>query len=553
MKRDIHTLLIAVALMLPLGLAGQNQGFKLPGKKQPTTKTAPKTKTGSKKSGTKSATSSANSSQRQIPQVIQNLIANMVYVEGGTFTMGSTLEERKIKQLSSSRPAHPVIVSSFSIGMYEITQAEWQAVMGRNPSKFTGNSHRPVEQVSWNDCQEFIRKLNAMTGKHFRLPTEAEWEYAARGGNRSGGYIFAGSNTIENVAWYIRNSGHTTHPVGSKSPNELGLYDMSGNVCEWCHDFWDENNFDATRSYYYNSPVKNPMGPKGKYHVFRGGSYDEYEELISSNSANATWNFSHDRIGFRIVLPILGSNTSQSTSSLSKSQNQVPLAVQKMISNMVYVEGGTFRMGATSEQGSDASSDENPAHQVSLSSFSIGKYEVTQAEWEAVMGYNPCKIKGDNLPISGIDWYECLEFILKLNFMTGKKFRLPTEAEWEYAARGGKYGKGYKYSGSNNLDEVAWFEGNSSRKTHPVGLKAPNELGLYDMSGNVLEYCLDYYQKDYYVSSPSKNPTGPVKAGIDVLIRGGSCNDHASYCRVSKRIFKYIYSINYDPGFRLAL
>ena len=307
MKRIIHTLLFVLVLILPLGLAGQNQGFKLPGKKQPTTKTAPKTKTAGKKSGTKSAGSAAKqptkpsqssqrsqhsqSVQREIPQVIQNLIANMVYVEGGTFTMGATSEQGS-DAYNGEKPTHQVTLSSFSIGKYEVTQAEWQAVMGNNPSRFTGDSRRPVESVSWNDCQEFVRKLNAMTGKRFRLPTEAEWEFAARGGNRSRGYKYAGSNTLGNVAWYDNNR---THPVGTKSPNELGLYDMSGNVCEWCNDWLG--------SYSSNSQY-NPIGPaSGSSRVYRGGGWFHSARLCRVSYRNDdTPSSSGSDLGLRLAL-----------------------------------------------------------------------------------------------------------------------------------------------------------------------------------------------------------------------------------------------------------
>ena len=199
-------------------------------------------------------------------KIIQNLIDNMVPVEGGTFTMGATSEQGS-SFYDDEKPAHKVTLSSFSIGKYEVTQEEWEAVMGSNPSYFKG-AKLPVEQVSWDDCQEFIRKLNALTGKQFRLPTEAEWEYAARGGNRSRGYKYSGSNDVGSVAWYADNSGDTTHPVGQKQANELGLYDMSGNVYEWCQDWWGD---------YSSSPQTNPTGPSsGSFRVFRGGSWNNY-------------------------------------------------------------------------------------------------------------------------------------------------------------------------------------------------------------------------------------------------------------------------------------
>lgn len=176
---------------------------------------------------------------------------------------------------------------------------------------------------------------------------------------------------------------------------------------------------------------------------------------------------------------------------------------------MIQVEGGLFTMGATPEQGNEADSDEKPAHQVTLSSFMIGQTEVTQELWEAVMGSNPSRFEGAKLPVEQVSWNDCQEFVTKLNALTGQHFRLPTEAEWEYAARDGSKSQGYKYSGSNNLDDVAWYGGNSGGKTHEVATKRANELGIYDMTGNVWELCQDWYGNNYYGSSPSSNPTGP--------------------------------------------
>ena len=197
---------------------------------------------------------------------------------------------------------------------------------------------------------------------------------------------------------------------------------------------------------------------------------------------------------------------------------------------MIAVAGGTFTMGATAEQGSDAYDGEKPAHKVTLSSFSIGQTEVTQKLWQAVMGSNPSHFKGAKFPVESVTWDECQTFITKLNQLTGKQFRLPTEAEWEFAARGGKQSKGYKYAGSNTLDNVAWYWNNTT--THEVATKLPNELGLYDMSGNVWEWCQDLYGS--YSSSNQTNPTGPPSGSFRVK-RGGSWNSAARYCRVSYR------------------
>ena len=241
---------------------------------------------------------------------------------------------------------------------------------------------------------------------------------------------------------------------------------------------------------------------------------------------------------------------------------------------MVKVEGGTFTMGATAEQGSDYDSDELPTHQVTLSDYYIGKYEVTQQLWEYVMSYSGTCADGSSMsayasdvwlgsdpsssygvgdyyPAYYVSYYDIVDiFLPRLNKITGRTYRLPTEAEWEFAARGGKQSKGYKYSGSDNIGVVAWYTGNSGGKTHQVGTKEPNELGIYDMSGNVWEWCGDWYGS--YSSSAQTNPTGP-SSGSDRVLRGGSWYSNASYCRVSFRNY-YNPSSRYNRcGFRVVL
>ena len=214
----------------------------------------------------------------------------MIRVEAGTFRMGSTSGD------DDEQPVHSVTISKdYYIGETEVTQELWTAVMGTNPSNFTSDSQLPVEQVSWNDCQSFITKLNSLTGATFRLPTEAEWEFAARGGNKSQGYTYSGSNTLGNVAWYTDNSSSKTHVVKTKSPNELGIYDMSGNVWEWCQDWYGS---------YSSAAVTDPTGASsGSRRVDRGGGWSiAATRCRCAFRACGTPTDAHSRLGLRLVM-----------------------------------------------------------------------------------------------------------------------------------------------------------------------------------------------------------------------------------------------------------
>ena len=222
------------------------------------------------------------------PSVSTPFVApQMVKVDGGTFQMGSDAQ-------SDEKPLHSVTVSDFYIGKYEVTQAEWQSIMGKNPSVFKG-TNLPVENVSWNDVQDFLQKINAKTSKKYRLPTEAEWEFAARGGNKSNGYIYSGSNDIESIAWYSKNSNNKTHDVGQRSANELGIYDMSGNVWEWCQDLYRRYPNSNDISYY-------DMFSR----VFRGGVWNLNFGACRSTFRrdNMSVNPSND-LGFRLAISSL--------------------------------------------------------------------------------------------------------------------------------------------------------------------------------------------------------------------------------------------------------
>lgn len=289
---------------------------------------------------TQSSTTKSNAGSATQTFTVNGVSFKMVSVQGGTFTMGATSEQGS-DAYDNEKPAHQVQVLTFLIGQTEVTQELWQAVMGSNPSKFapkrsdasrcsydsfvadakrlndkkagtvriptraewdaamvttSGSMKRPVENVSWDDCQTFIRKLNQLTGKNFRLPTEAEWEYAARGGNKSKGYKYSGSNSLVSVAWYWDNipsqkkgtTGYGTQPVATKQPNELGIYDMSGNVCEWCQDKYYE---------YDGSKVE------GSSRVDRGGGWDDYaRDCRVSNRSSPSADDRNDFLGLRLAL-----------------------------------------------------------------------------------------------------------------------------------------------------------------------------------------------------------------------------------------------------------
>jgi formylglycine-generating enzyme required for sulfatase activity len=443
---------------------------------------------------------------------------DMVLIEGGTYRMGGGDAPP-----ADNQPLHNVTLDDFFIGKTEVTQAQWQDVMGTNPSLYKGKNH-PVEQVDWYDAVEYCNRRSKKEGltpcytkegenitcnfdaDGYRLPTEAEWENAAGGGNKTRNLVYSGSNNVEEVAVYEGNSGYKPHPVAQMKPNELGIYDMSGNVWEWT---WDRYH----RDYYKTAPKVNPKGPEtGKLRSYRGGGAcgpAKYQQIRCRYNQPPI--FKRFDMGFRVARKIGG----------------------KVPTDMVVVEGGTVEIG------SDVTENNRlPVHPVTVRAFKISKYEVTQEEWTRIMGYNPSGVKGAHCPVEAVSWYDAVRFCNRKSQNEGiapayriegqtvtcdfesEGYRLPTEAEWEYAARGGHRDSGKKYSGSDNVEEVAWYHGNSGFLIHPVGQKKTNSDNLYDMNGNVAEWCWDRYNDDYYTRSPEKDPRGPIKGNYRV-VRGG--------------------------------
>ena len=224
-----------------------------------------------------------------VGRIYDDKVIEMVFVEGGEYIQGSFKSR-------DEKPLHSVHINDFFIGKYEVTQRQWRRVMGNNPSFFNYCEECPVENVSWKDVDRFIQELNRITGMNYRLPTEAEWEYAARGGNKSMGYVFSGSDDPDQVAWYAKNNKQHTRKPGLKKPNELGIYDMSGNVMEWCFDWY-------TNTYYMDAPFKDPQGPSnGTHKVIRGGSWNnELDAIRCCNRAYSVLGGNYDDLGFRLA------------------------------------------------------------------------------------------------------------------------------------------------------------------------------------------------------------------------------------------------------------
>jgi serine/threonine-protein kinase len=579
-----------------------------------------------------------------VPVEITNSIGmKLVLIPPGEFRMGEGQDAHKVR-----------ITKPFYLGKYEVTQEEWEAVIGQanNPSEFKGPKN-PVENVSWDDCQIFLKRLNGKYGAaegSCSLPTEAQWEYACRAGS-TGGWCFGDSEAqLADYGWFDKNSEKKTHPVGQKKPNAWGLYDVHGNVWEWCADWHGQD-------YYKASPLSDPVGPSlGSLRMNRGGGWTD--GAVHCRSADRVFLEPRGRryfLGLRasLVLPdtaaerakmsratdaaqpsgVSTANKPSPAAAIPNPQSPIPplatgsligadgkwklppgapppaiapfdekkakehqegwakhLGVSVEVTNsigmkLLLIPPGEFMMGSPKELIEEElkrpDNDQwykerlpsgGPQHRVRITRpFYLGTYLVTQQEYQRVMGTNPSefsatgkgkdKVTGQDtkqFPVEMVSWDDAVEFCRKLSEMpeersAGRTYRLPSEARWEYACRAGNTGRyGFSLGGKavpkehdeNGLSDYGWFNGNSAEMPHAVGGKRASAWGLYDMHGNVWEWCQDWYDKKYYTNSPMDDPGGPP-GGSDRVDRGGSWYYPARRCRSA-------YRDHYGPGYRIG-
>lgn len=504
-----------------------------------------------------------------------------VLIRPGSFKMGSDRNDY------DEKPVHKVTLTQpYYLGKYEVTQEQWERVMGNNPSHFKG-AKLPVENVSWEDCQRFIRQIGEKVGRKFALPTEAQWEYACRAGTTTQYSCGDDPAVLDEYAWHAGNSELKTHPVGRKKPNPWGLYDMHGNVFEWCQDWYAES--------YPEGDATDPTGaPEGDRRVIRGGAWlYVIDNLRSADRGFSPPEYRINEYGLRCVMQVHSTSDPRATvgetanaqtresahATGSDSFAQVETAVKQgnklraelLLGEAEQANPGDARLGVLRDRlremsspkeslgiemapgvkmefvlirpgsftmGSDQSPvlNERPAHRVTITApFYLGKFEVTQKQWTSIMDRNLSAFKGASpgfeaadLPVENVSWLLCQNFFSELSKkVPGYTFRLPTEAEWEYACRAGATTDSGLPEGAS-LADYAWFGENAGGQTHPVGSKKPNAWGLYDMLGNVWEWCHDEFGS--YAAEAARDPEGAsfTTGGMRVL-RGGAWNNIADH------------------------
>ncbi|MAG93797.1 MAG: hypothetical protein CMJ48_08625, partial [Planctomycetaceae bacterium] len=589
----------------------------------------------------------------------------MVLIPPGEFLMGSTDEERArflkeataagnqsaLDATNAEGPQHRVAITKpFYLSACEVTQEQYRLVAGTSPSYFSSSgdgketvagqvTHRhPVENVSWLDAVSFCNKLSAQeerqpsyaiaesnvtraNGNGYRLPTEAEWEYACRAGS-TGAFHFADEGALDNHAWIAGNSRDATHPVGAKQPNGFGVYDMYGNVLEWCWDWYAVEHYKTRAG---RGGVNDPLGPAaGLARVLRGGYINQNVDCRSASRGGQPPDTRISDAGFRLALTI------DAVKALTRIENVPPPAaapfdaeqakqhqaawakhldvpVEKTVDlgdneklTMVLIPPGEFLMGSTDEDrarlveaapgangGSsiDRDPNEGPQHRVKITQpFWLSRHEVTrgqlqqfveqaghktEAERNGKGGFgvvggqwgqdprfvwsNPGFEQTDEHPVVQVSRNDAEEFCRWLSKKAGgAKYVLPSEAQWEYACRAGSTTLFYLGDSEAALGEQVWSKENSPRGTHPVGQLKPNAWNLFDMHGNVWEWCSDGYAADYYKKSPTNDPTGPATSPAYVS-RGGGWGSHAWESRSTGRSNKTAEYADHAQGFRVAM
>ncbi len=535
-----------------------------------------------------------------------NIVLEMVKIKGGSFMMGSPEDE---EGRSSNEVLHRVILTEdYWLGRFEVTQAQYEAVMNCNPSHSKQGKEYPVNCVSWEDAMAFCTRLTMLERKAgrlsekfaFTLPTEAEWEYACRAGTTTALYkgtslefvkenYLDKSDHLNELGWYTSNSRYSLHPVGQKRPNAWGLYDMYGNVGEWCFDWFGS---------YSNHTLKNPMGPaKGIARVMRGGGI--FTAAYACRSAQrfncGDLDEPDPTMGFRLALATerpVTTTVAQTKQDHKKKNDSVHF--QTVTENIELPEGeflelvkiptGSFEMGSADDE-LGRYWEESKHHVILTKDFWLGKYEVTQAQYEAIMNCNPshfhvfkcfnaypvesiswekamnfCR----NYPVDSVSWEKAMEFCRKLteyernigHLAEGYEFTLPTEAQWEYACRAGtttalNNGENLKDKDiCSNLDKLGWYRGNAGKAPHAVGQKSANAWGLFDMHGNLEEWCLDW-ANERYLFNDETDPMGP-SIGKKRIQKGGCWAYNARNCRSASHAHSVADASN-GGGFRVAL
>ncbi len=491
----------------------------------------------------------------------------LTLLPAGEFLMGSV-------GYYHEAPLHRVAITTpFFVGIYPVTQEEYKRVMGTAPDHLQGDDCLPVHHISWYDAVEFCnavsrkegvkpfyeivgekpeRTVSILGGSGYRLPTEAEWEYACRAGTATDWSFGNDASLLKEYAWYSNNSGYKLQPVGQLKPNSWGLHDMHGNVEEWC---WDHYESD----YGGELPAIDPTGPTSKfgpekfkgYRVIRGGSYMEDCSGLRSSMRNS--GHPDNKCGIRLVR----------TSPIDKHFGKAPKAIRtsiaaadskgagvptgELVTNSIgmklkLIPAGQFLMGFPASDRTKQS--DRPQHRVEISQpFLLGVFPVTQDEYVRIMGQNPSQFIGNGRrPVETISWFHAVTFCnllsekegLPLCYKIGSKkvsiigntgYRLPTEAEWEYACRAGTTTKWSFGDDESLLHQYAWYKNNAGGETHPVGDLKPNAWGLYDMLGNLHEFCWDW--KDRLSEDSVVDPTGPADGFVRVY-RGGCFKSHSN-------------------------